>query len=246
MTGGVLFDFDGTLVDTFEDIVAAVQSMRAALGAVPLPTPEVHRHIGWGTPTLVGLCHPRLDARRPDRLPRPGEPLPLSSSELTAAIALFRTAYADTLVRHARVYPGMLELCRALAADGVSLAVVSNKPEGFTRVILAALGLVDPFRLVVGGDTLATHKPDPAPLVYASRGIGLPLTRCVMVGDGPLDVLAARAAGVPCCAVTWGLSREAELIASGPACLARTAHELDAWIRATLKILGHAPGLVSE
>ena len=61
-----------------------------------------------------------------------------------------------------------------------------------------------------------------------------------MIGDGPLDILAARAAGVPCCAVAWGLSGEAELIAHGPACLARTEPELDAWIRATLKILGHA------
>jgi phosphoglycolate phosphatase len=246
MTGGVLFDFDGTLVDTFEDIVAAVQAMRASLGAAPLPAEEVTRHIGWGTPILVGQCHPRLDARRPDRLPRAGEPSPLSEAELGAALALFRAAYAETLVRHARVYPGMPELCRGLAADGVSLAVVSNKSEGFTRVIMAALGLVDPFRFVVGGDTLAVHKPDPAPLAYAARGMGLPVTRCVMVGDGPLDVLAARAAGVPCGAVAWGLSREAELIAHGPACLARTGHELDVWIRATLKILSHAPALVSE
>jgi phosphoglycolate phosphatase len=241
MTGGVLFDFDGTLVDTFEDIVAAVQATRAALGASPLPTAEVHRHIGWGTPTLVAQCHPQLDARRPDRLPRAGEPSPLAATDLAQAIALYRAAYAETLALHARVYPGMSELCYRLDADGISLAVVSNKPEGFTRVILAALGLADPFRIVVGGDTLAQHKPDPAPLVYAARGMGLPLTRCVMVGDGPLDILAARAAGIPGCAVAWGLSGEAELIAHGPACLARTEAELDGWIRATLKILSHTP-----
>jgi phosphoglycolate phosphatase len=240
MTGGVLFDFDGTLVDTFDDIVDAVQRMRAALGAPALPDPDVHRHIGWGAPNLIGLCHPRLDDRRPDRLPRDGDPLPLAPAEVERALTLFRDAYRKGLLLRTRAYPGVADLCARLAADGLSLAVVSNKPEVFVRQVLAGLGLVDPFGLIVGGDTTRAHKPDPAMLVHAAGCLGLPLARCVMAGDGPLDLEAARAANLPCCAVTWGLTPEAELIRLGPAGLARTVGELERWLRETLRILSYA------
>jgi phosphoglycolate phosphatase len=241
MTGGVLFDFDGTLVDTFDDIVEAVQRMRAVYGAAPLPPIEVRRHIGWGTPGLIGQCHPRLDPLRAGGLPPDGAPLPLEAEAVAEALAHFRTAYARLMLRHARVYPGMTDLCRRLDADGLALAVASNKPEGFTRQILAALALADPFRFVIGGDTLPVRKPDPAQLRHAARELGLPLARCVMVGDGPLDIAAARAAGIPCCAVTWGIQSVEELIEQGPSGIARTEGELEQWIRDTLRARSYAP-----
>ncbi|MBM3316751.1 MAG: HAD-IA family hydrolase [Candidatus Eisenbacteria bacterium] len=235
MTGGALFDFDGTLVDTFDDIVEAVQRMRAAFGAAPLSAPEVRGHIGWGTPNLIGQCHPELDALRGQGLPADGSPLPIDEGLLQRSLALFRQAYDRVLLRSARPYPGMARLCARLAGDGLALAVVSNKPEIFTRRILAALGLADPFRAVVGGDTLAVRKPDPAPLAHAARTIGLPLARCVMVGDGPLDIQAARAAGVPCCAVSWGIQTPEELARQQPAAIVCSDLELERWIRRTLR-----------
>lgn len=240
MTGGVLFDFDGTLVDTFEDIVEAVQRMRAACGAQPLPAGEVRRHIGWGTGNLIGQCHPRLDPLRAAGLPPDGAPLPLEPAAIEEGLEHFRRAYARVLLRTTRPYPGLPELCARLAADGLVLAVVSNKPEGFTRRILAALGLVDPFRLVLGGDSLPVRKPDPAPLLHAARLLGLAAERCVMVGDGPLDIAAARAAGMPCGAVTWGIQSAAELVPQAPAAIARTDAELERWIRDTLRALSFA------
>jgi phosphoglycolate phosphatase len=237
MTGGLLFDLDGTLADTFEDIVEAVQRARVRLGGPPLDPREVRRHVGWGARNLVALCHPALDPRRPERLPEDGGPPPLPAPEIEEALRLFRQEYSRILLRRTHAYAGIPEMCRALARDGAALAVISNKREHFARQVLAGLGMVDPFRVIVGADTVERAKPDPAPLRYAMERLGLPAARCVMIGDGKLDLLAARAAGVTGCAVAWGLTPEAELIPLGPAYLARTPVELEAWLRATLRAL---------
>lgn len=231
MTGGLFFDFDGTLVDTFDDIIEGVQRARRALDAPPLDAPEIRRHIGWGAHRLVGLCHPALDPLRPERLPDADTALPLPADELEAAVALFRRHYGDILLRHTRPYPGVPEMCAALARDGFALAVVSNKPERFVRQVMAGLALVDPFRLVVGCETAGRAKPDPAPIRYTFERLGLPPQRCIMIGDGRQDLRAAQAAGITAAAVAWGLVPEAELIPLGPAFLARTVPELEAWLR---------------
>jgi phosphoglycolate phosphatase len=237
MTGGLLFDFDGTLVDTFDDIVEAVQRARRRLDGEPLDPREVRHHIGWGARNLMGLCHPKLDRLRPAQLPEDGARLPIPSEEIDEALRLFRQEYSRILLRQTRPYAGMPEVCWALARDGLSLAVISNKPERFVRQLLAGLALADPFRLIVGGDTLGRAKPDPEPLRHALRCLGLPPQRCIMIGDGRLDLLAARAAGIASCAVTWGLSTEEELIPLGPAHLARTPRELEAWLRKALRAM---------
>ncbi len=241
MTGGILFDFDGTLVDTFDDIVDAVQQMRSRLGAQALPPEEIRRHIGWGAPVLIARTHPQLDALRPDRLPAEGEPVAIARAQVEQGLQFFREAYAQVMLLHAHPYPGIPALCNELVADGMSLAVVSNKPERFVRQVMAGLGLVDPFTAVVAGDTLPMRKPDPTPILHAAHCIGLPRERCVMVGDGRLDIAAARAAGIPCCAVTWGLLSADALVPLAPAYLARSADELGTWIRRTLRMLTRTP-----
>ncbi|MCK4412377.1 MAG: HAD-IA family hydrolase [Candidatus Eisenbacteria sp.] len=241
MTGGVLFDFDGTLVDTFDDIVEGVQRMREQSGGPRLSTAAIRRHVGWGAGNLVGQCHPRLDDLRPDRLPPDGEPLPLDAAEIESALQSFRQFYDQIFLEHSRPYDGIPELLGALARDGFDLAVVSNKPERFVRQMLAGLGLIDPLRVVLGGDSLPVCKPDPEPLRAAAAQMGLPAERCLMVGDGPLDIAAAQAAGIPGCAVSWGLLPEAELIALGPACLVHSVAELEAWIRKTLRAIAYSP-----
>jgi phosphoglycolate phosphatase len=239
MTGGLLFDFDGTLVDTFDDIVEGVQRARRALDARPLEPPEIRRHIGWGARRLIGLCHPRLDPLRPERLPDADTALPIPVDELDAALALFRRHYADVLLRCTRAYPGVPEMCAALARDGFSLAVISNKPERFVRQVMAGLALTDPFRLVVGCETAGRAKPDPAPIVYALERLDLPAQRCIMIGDGRQDLLAAQAAGVTGAAVAWGLVPAAELIPLGPAYLARTVPELETWLRKAQRAIAY-------
>lgn len=231
MQPGVLFDFDGTLVDTFGGIVEGVQRMRARLGAAPLPFGETKRHIGWGIRNLVGLCHPKLDALRPgsessDRLPPDGAPLPFGEAELEDIVELFRQEYRQCQLYETRAYDGVGEICADLVRKGTRLAIVSNKPERFVRHITAALGLTDSFSLILGGDSLSTLKPDPAPLVHAMATLGIDPGRCAMVGDSALDVEAARAAGLPSIGVTWGISSPPEMEALCPTYAAGTAEEL--------------------
>jgi len=224
----VFFDFDGTLVDTFDGIIAGVQTWRATLNAPPLPPLEVRRHIGWGLPNLLRQTHPGADALRPDRLPHPTTPIAIPPAELEAMIRQWRQLYAAVMLRDARVYPGIGELCADLAAGGTPLAVISNKPERFVRQILAALALSDPFRVVLGGDTLPAQKPDPAPLSHAAQQLRVALEHCIMVGDGEADISVARAAGIPSCGVTWGLHSADEMRRFGPTHLAQDAQELRA------------------
>jgi len=235
MTGGLFFDFDGTLVDTFDDIIEGVQRARRALDGPPLDPREIRRHIGWGARRLMGLCHPRLDPLRPERLPDAETPVPLPDDEIDAALSLFRRHYAGLLLRRTRAYPGVPEMCAALARDGFSLAVISNKPEHFVRQVMAGLALTDPFRLIVGCETAGRAKPDPAPIAFALERLGLPAQRCIMIGDGRQDLRAAQAAGVSAAAVAWGLVPEAELIPLGPAYLARTVPELETWLRQAVR-----------
>jgi len=236
---GALFDFDGTLVDTFGGIVEGVQRMRARLHAAPLPFEETKRHIGWGIRNLVGMCHPKLDAQRPergqtDRLPLDGTPLPFSEAELEEIVELFREEYRQCQLHETRVYEGIGELCADLVKQGAQLAIVSNKPERFVRHITAALGLTDFFSLIVGGDSLPTLKPDPAPLHHAIAALDIDPGRCAMVGDSDLDIEAARAAGPPSIGVTWGISNQQEMEGHCPTYIAGTSEELARQLRLVL------------
>lgn len=239
---GALFDFDGTLVDTFGGIVEGVQRMRARLDAGPLDFEEAKRHIGWGLKNLVGQCHPRMDALRPDELPADGSPLPLEEALLHETIELFRAEYQQCQMHQTRVYAGIPALCTTLAERDVALAVVSNKPERFVRHIMAALGLADPFALVLGGDSLPTLKPHPAPLLHAIDTLGIDRARCAMVGDSDLDIRAARAAQLPSIAVGWGIQPPETLRPSNPTYLVDTTADLLQQIRRVLGLANRPVG----
>ncbi len=232
----MLFDFDGTLVDTFGGIVEGVQRMRARLGAPGLPFEEAKRHIGWGVQNLAGQCHPMLDDRRPDHLPEDGGPLPLEAAALQAIVELFREEYRHCQMHQTRAYEGIPEICREYAARGIPLAIVSNKPERFVRHILAALGLADPFALVLGGDSLPTLKPDPRPLLHAIGQLGIETARCAMVGDSALDIRAAQAAQVASVAVSWGIEPAEHLRALDPTHVAESPAQLRACLREALSL----------
>ena len=223
---GVLFDFDGTLVDTFDGIVTGIQRMRLQLGAARLADEEIRRHIGWGIENLIGQSHPDMDAARPERLPPDGTPLPLAAERITAAIEIFRAEYAEIIMPMSRFYPGIEALTVDLWRAGYRLAIVSNKPVRFIHQFLAGAALEAPFAVVLGADSTAEKKPAATPLLHAARELDVPLETCVMVGDSQLDIAAAQAAGIPSIAVTWGLLGRAALVACAPTRLAETAAEL--------------------
>ncbi len=188
----VMFDLDGTLVDSVPDLATAVDRMLVELGREPAGVERVRQWVGNGARVLVrralagGLGHSAV-----------GE------AESDEALARFLDIYADC---HELItlYPGVHELLEALSTAAVELAVVTNKPERFVAPLLEQVGLGGYFRWIIGGDTLPQQKPDPAALLQVMRLAGVTAAQSLFVGDSRSDVLAARAAGVPCVAVSYG------------------------------------------
>ncbi|HEX9079269.1 MAG TPA: phosphoglycolate phosphatase [Desulfuromonadaceae bacterium] len=200
--GTVLFDLDGTLVDSLEDLTAAVNHMLAAFGKRPLESFEVRRLVGRGARNLVQRA---LDTRSPDHVER----------GLELFVGFNRAHIADK----SRLYPGVRELLDTLAAHGIPMAIISNKQEALSRLILETLGVGVYFATVCGGDTFPEMKPSPLPLLRLMERFGTPAADTVMVGDSINDIQAGRGAGITTIGCTWGYGgldelREADHIAA--------------------------------
>jgi phosphoglycolate phosphatase len=188
----VLFDLDGTLLDTIGDLAEAANRMLTELGRPRRSQDEIHRFVGKGIPNLVMRCMTENAAA--------------SEDEIEAAVAVFRRHYARVNGVGTRIYPGVLETLRALRERDLRLAVVTNKAGDFTLPLLERVGIAGHFDAVVSGDTLAVKKPDPAVLHHACALLGVSAGESLMVGDSANDALAARGAGMPVLLVTYGYS----------------------------------------
>lgn len=192
--GTVIFDLDGTLVDSAPDLSNALDLLLQERGHAPLGLANVRTLIGHGVAELVGKgLAERLDFLPPDRLAQ--------------AVERFLVHYAANLSRNSSVYPGAAVALETLQHAGWRLVVCTNKLEASARQLLHDLGLLHFFVLVAGPDTFFAAKPDPAHLLGclpASRGISYP---AVMVGDSEADIAAAKAADIPVIAVSWGYSK---------------------------------------
>jgi len=129
---------------------------------------------------------------------------------------MFLEHYGAHLLDSTVPYPGVLRTVERLRAAGVCLSIATNKPEAMAVTIGRGLGFAQHFTGVLGGDSLPTHKPDPAIVLALVERAGVPLAQTLLVGDSPVDVATARAAGVAVCAVTWGLTPPAVLLATNP------------------------------
>ena len=123
---------------------------------------------------------------------------------MNSAMALFMPLYTEENGRHARLYPGVVEGLREFAADGLRLACVTNKPEGFTLPLLQQLDLIQHFEFVVSGDSLPRQKPDPLPFAHACERLGFLPAEAVVIGDSQNDAIAGRAAGCKVICVSYG------------------------------------------
>lgn len=188
----VMFDLDGTLVDSVPDLATAVDRMLTELGRQPAGVELVRTWVGNGARVLVRRA-----------LAGSIEHAAVSDAETDVALARFLDIYADC---HELItlYPGVHELLEALSTAAVELAVVTNKPERFVAPLLEQVGLGGYFRWIIGGDTLPQQKPDPAALLQVMHLAGVTAAQSLFIGDSRSDVLAARAAGVPCVAVSYG------------------------------------------
>ena len=180
----VLFDLDGTLLDTVADLHAAVCGMLRDLGRPELPVEAIRSYVGRGMHNLVK----RVLA---DSLDAIDDPTPAPE----AAVESFSRHYARENGRHAQCYPGVIDGLKALKAKGLPMAVITNKPEAFTLPLLELSGLAGYFDVVVGGDRLPKVKPDPMALIWACGRLGVVPGKTVFIGDSVNDFLAGRAAG---------------------------------------------------
>ena len=184
----VLFDLDGTLLDTAPDFHLALNALLAEEQRAPLAPEVIRPHVSHGSPAMLRLAfgieadHPTFDARR----------------------ARFLAHYEAVLARATVPFPGVIELLDELERRGLRWGIVTNKPGWLTAPLLAAVGLAARTGCAISGDTTARAKPHPEPLLAGAAALDLAPSRCLYVGDAARDVEAARAAGMPVLVALYG------------------------------------------
>ena len=190
---GVLFDLDGTLLDSAPDMLATVNRMRAARGRAPMALEGLRPHVSRGARAMSSAAFPDVPSERvPDLVPE------------------FLEVYREELGRHSRPFDGVEAMLATLEAAGTRWGIVTNKPEYLAREVLPQLGWETRCAVLVGGDSLAERKPHPLPLLHAAAAIAIEPADCVYVGDDRRDIDAARAAAMPSVVALWGYRLDAD------------------------------------
>lgn len=187
----ILFDLDGTLVDTAADLAAALNAAIGPLGRRVMSPVDAKAMIGGGLPQLV-----RLGLESSGGMPE----LDVFDAAVKRAFDRYDAHYAD----ESRPFPGVIDTLKRLKTAGVKMGVCTNKPAGFSAKILAALGLTPYLPVLVGGDSLPVKKPDPKMAFAVMERLGATAAQCVLVGDSETDVKLARNAAIPVILVRGG------------------------------------------
>ena len=211
MYRAVIFDLDGTLLDTLDDLVNAVNASLCSCGFPPRTRNEVRSFVGNGVAKLMERA----------------VPVGCAPEMIAIALARFKEIYATHCEEYTRPYPGVLALLTALRAQGIRTAIVSNKFDGAVQT-LATHYFGELIEVAVGEREAEgiRRKPAPDTLIHAMHTLGVTSADTVYVGDSDVDILTARAAGVRCISVTWGFCDRDYLIRNGAECFADDAEEL--------------------
>lgn len=183
----VLFDLDGTLVDSAPDFIAVINRMRADRGRAAMSLADLRPVVSKGSRAMLAAGFPDVAA-----------------TEREIWVQEFLDLYEAELGLHGKPFDGIERMLAALEAHGTIWGIVTNKPEYLARKLMPLLGWESRCAVLIGGDTLAVRKPDPLPLLHAAESIGVAADDCIYVGDDERDILAARAAGMPSVVALWG------------------------------------------
>ncbi len=197
----LLFDLDGTLVDSRADLIHSVNLMLGDLGRESLPDTRVLHFIGEGARLLV---------ERALRATQEGAP---AEAEVDRALEIYRNHYREHLLDQTRIHPEVEETLASLA--DIPKAIVTNKPYEFTIALLDGIGLRDHFPVILGGDSLPERKPSPMMLAEAARQCGAAAADGLMIGDSRVDIDAGKAAGMKTCGYIPGFRGRTELAEAG-------------------------------
>ena len=184
----VLFDLDGTLIDSAPDLGAAANKMRADRGLTPLPLSQYRPMAGAGARGMIGVAFG----------------LNISIAEFEVLKEEFFANYEVCMTQRTYAFEGVVQLIEKIMHAGLIWGVVTNKSERFTLPLTQAMSLFNTARTIISGDTTAHAKPHPAPLLEAARQIGMPPERCAYVGDDHRDIVAGVAAGMFTVAAAYG------------------------------------------
>jgi phosphoglycolate phosphatase len=188
----VIFDLDGTLIDSSVDLANSVNATRASLGLSPIENEIVYSYVGNGAPVLI------RKALGPD----------YSDDTVGRALEYFLAYYREHMLENTVLYPGVREALDRLRGAAIAMAVLTNKPVRFSQAIVDGLGLTAHFRRVYGGNSFEQKKPHPVGIETLMAECGAACDQTVMVGDSAVDVQTARNANVMACGVTWGFQPE--------------------------------------
>ena len=202
----LLFDLDGTLIDSVPDLSLAVNGMLDQMKKPSFPENTIRGWVGNGAQTLVR----RALAGNREAVPEPDGEI------FEEALNIFLKQYGENLCRATGPYEGVPETLEELYRKGYTMAVVTNKPSAFVLPILERLELADFFNLTVGGDDLPRKKPDPLPLLHSCEKLGVPIQQTVMIGDSSNDILAAKLANIISIGVRYGYNYDTPIESFGP------------------------------
>jgi len=188
----LIFDLDGTLIDSKIDLVHSVNATRALMKLAPISEELVSSYVGNGAPVLMRR------ALGPEA----------SEAEVQRALEYFLGYYREHMLDNTRLYPGVKEALDRLHDAGMNMAVLTNKPVRFSRALVEGLELGKHFFQVYGGNSFEQKKPDPIGIETLLRESGIVRERAIMVGDSGVDVLTARNANIRACGVTYGFQPE--------------------------------------
>ncbi|MFN0134867.1 MAG: HAD family hydrolase [Phycisphaerae bacterium] len=209
----IIFDLDGTLVDSLQDIAESLNECIELLGLPTRPIADFRYMVGEGVPAL---CQRAIGGIAPHLVPR--------------LIELARARYRTRSMRHSRPYAGVPQLVDQLAALGLTLGVLSNKPHDMTTRMVRAFWPSETFRLIQGYVREEHRKPSPQHVHEMCTALNITPAQVCLVGDTPTDVLTARNAGCECVAVTWGFRTRDDLLAAGATCIVDTPEQVAAAI----------------